>query len=706
MTWYKNHPHNIVLYLTVVLSLVVSLSADENSDIETPFSGIENSVDIAIAAIASKKEEKIIEAPGVVSVITQDEIKRFGGTTLSDVLKRVPSFIGCTIYMTDRSVIASRGDQIGSSSSHILLLLNGRPMREVLEGGIKSEVYESFPVSVIKQIEVIRGPGSVLYGSQAFSAVINVITKSAENNKISVSGMLGERLKNNVMADLQYKIGDVGIVLAGRYADKGGMETRWKAPADPPGVYSGAVNQVDVTIPDYGPGFYGEIDYRDFRLMGSYNQWTNQNFVPLYEWLNTAGVIDGHTTGRIEWKKYFGDLGYEHKFTEWYDMTANVTWTRSLFETWEFPFISRDAYELLGEVTNFFRPVRNLNVLVGGVGGIMTGREKEKSLPGRTLDYHRGIYTDGHTGYNLSGYIQADYHWEMLKIIGGLQINKVRFKDSLDNVDDFDADFNPRIGVILYPLDRINIKALYSTAYRAPSLNELYLDMSLLAGKMTIREDPHFAFWDHEYSMEPEKVHTFDLSLNYQDGDVYFSINGFYSRMKNLIFSVFDTTRYSIPTWENYREATIFGLECEGKYNITKSLIFTGSFLFQENRDMKTGETNITPIPKFSAKGGLSYRADNGLTISAFNTFRQSVDPKYYDILNRSTKHFNMTNVHCSYDLNKLISFTSAKELLLVLDVNNLLNEEVWLPCWGEENGYTIPYIEGRTIYGGFKVSF
>ena len=112
--------------------------------------------------------------------------------------------------MTDRSVIASRGDQVMPSSSHILFLINGRPVREVLEGGIKSEIYESFPVTVIDRIEVIRGPGSVLYGSQAFSAVINVVTKSPDINSVTVSGALGRDLHNHVSANINYKFGDFG----------------------------------------------------------------------------------------------------------------------------------------------------------------------------------------------------------------------------------------------------------------------------------------------------------------------------------------------------------------------------------------------------------------------------------------------------------------------------------------------------------------
>lgn len=130
----------------------------------------------------SKQAEKLSDAPGVVSVITSDEMKRFGARTLKDVLLRVPSLAAVTMYMTDRSSVAVRGDQLNAAACHTLLLINGRPVREAEEGGIKSEMYESFPVNVIDHLEVIRGPGSVLYGSNAFSAIINIITKNYQYN--------------------------------------------------------------------------------------------------------------------------------------------------------------------------------------------------------------------------------------------------------------------------------------------------------------------------------------------------------------------------------------------------------------------------------------------------------------------------------------------------------------------------------------------
>jgi outer membrane receptor for ferrienterochelin and colicin len=643
---------------------------------------LEDLVNVKIS-IASKSEESISDAPGVISVITQDQLKRFGGNTLSDVLKRVPSFLGTTVYMTDRSVIASRGDQVMPSSSHILLLINGRPIREILEGGIKSEVYETFPVNVIERIEVIRGPGSVLYGSQAFSAVINVVTKRPDYNGVSVSGSLGENLQNNICANVNYKLGDFGIVLAGRYADKSGWQVDWKAPNG-----TGGIDTVKVTIPDYGPGAFAELSFKGLRLMCSFNQWNNQNFVPEYQKFKGLPFFpEGDATGRITWKKLFGDLGYEHSFSDKYSFSLNATYTRSLFETQMFPWTSRDAFELIIEETNYIKPIENFDIVLGGTWCFMTGWEGDA----RDKDIK---FNKDHKQNSFSGYLQADYRWSWCKLIGGIQLNKVA---------EFDLDFNPRAGLIIYPLENVNFKALYSTAYRAPSLDELYLDHPTMRGQMVSRLSG-----DHEKerNLTPEKVNTIDMGINYQDDVVQFGLNGFQSRMKNLIIQDRDPSRYAIPTWDNIGEVTIFGLECEGKYYLSKELLFEGSILYQESKDENSHEEHVTPLPIFSAKGGLSYQG-HGLILSLFNTYWQDLDKKYSSTLNKTISYFNMVNLNCSYNLNHLLKSTVLKELSLVITVDNLLDEEVWLPAWGLlDVSSRIPYNEGRTIYGGIKITF
>ncbi|MDO5576869.1 MAG: TonB-dependent receptor, partial [Fibrobacter sp.] len=534
----------------------------------------------------------------------------------------------------------------------------------------------------------------VLYGSQAFSGVINIVTKSASLNTVSVSAALGTDLHNNVTAHANYKFGDFGLVVAGRYADRSGWETTWEAPQINPmtgGPFVDAngtpiIDRVKVDIPDYGPGLFGELSFKGIKAMVSYNQWTNHYFVPDYQgYAKNFHPISTDATGDIVWTKLFGDIGYEHTFNDIYSASINATYTRSQLETKSFPNNERDGYEIVVEQTNFFIPVENFKITLGEVWGFMTGEE------GNTITKQK--VNKDHNQNTFSSYLQADYKWNWVKAIGGIQMNKV---------EGFDADFNPRGGLILYPIDNVNIKALYSVAYRAPSLDELYLDDPTMRGQMVERNDNDII---KERKLKPEKVNTFDLGLNYQDSTVQFGINGFHSKLKNLIIQDRDLSHYSIPTWDNIGDVTIFGLECEGKAYLTREILVEGSFLYQESRDENTSEENVTPLPTFSVKGGVSYMG-HGLTVSAFNTYSQALDERYSAKLNKTNKYINMLNLYCSYDFNELIKSSFLKNLSLVLSVDNLLDEEIWLPAWGLNLGSTIPYNEGRVIYGGFKFSF
>ena len=83
---------------------------------------LESLLDIKVVT-ASKVSESQSDAPGIISVVTQDELRRFGGTTLREVLERVPGLASSTAYFTDRSMVAARGDQTKINGGHVLFLI-------------------------------------------------------------------------------------------------------------------------------------------------------------------------------------------------------------------------------------------------------------------------------------------------------------------------------------------------------------------------------------------------------------------------------------------------------------------------------------------------------------------------------------------------------------------------------------------------------
>ncbi|MBN1781436.1 TonB-dependent receptor [bacterium] len=650
----RNFPLQKPAILIVLISfLYTPINAQFTEDLLSL--SLEEILNMEITTV-SKSAEKLSDAPGVVSVITKDELSRFGGTTLKDILERVPSLIGSTVYMTDRSTIAARGDQVLASSSHVLLLINGRPVRESLEGGIKSEIYESFPVNIIEKIEVIRGPGSVLYGSNAFSAVINIITETADKNGLSVSGIAGQSGSHGALAKAKTKLGDLNVIAAGRLFKKAEWETDWQYAV--PGSASGDTT-VQMRIPNEGQGAYLEMNYKNLRFMSSYTKWENAYFIADYAFIFPSW-------GRATWDKTFADLGYSLTVSNFWKMDLNTTYTRSTFKTSSWPSSSRDSYETVVEWTNFLTPSDKTGIIFGGLVNYFKGDE---TTPGPV------VVSEGNRS-SFGIYAQMDYHLlKNIKLIAGFQANKV---------ENIDLDIVPRGGMIWQPTGRLNVKALYSQAFRAPSINEIGLDFPEMKGNP---------------NLVPEKVHSFDLGMNYQGEQYQLGINYFNSKQTDIVIQN-RSGKFPVPTYDNGNEITFSGVEFEGKYYISRSLFITGSLLYQTNEDMN-GSENVTPIANLGAKSGISYRSDKGVTLSLFNVYQGDLDEKYDTRLNPSPKACNLMNLYCNFNINKMLNLNLPQNYSVFLQADNMLDETIWMPDWGLAPGKSMPVNQGRAVYIG-----
>ncbi len=166
--------------------------------------------------IATRYKTPVRKAPAIATVITAREIRNMGARNLMDVFNTVSS-IGISIDEFGRDMFEVRGIRTNTSEK-ILVMIDGHRLNEVYTGSALANVYNDLPVENIKQVEIIRGPGSALYGANAFVAVINIITKdAADTDGIGVNAAGGSfNTKNiNILSGGSYK----GIVISGS-ADK------------------------------------------------------------------------------------------------------------------------------------------------------------------------------------------------------------------------------------------------------------------------------------------------------------------------------------------------------------------------------------------------------------------------------------------------------------------------------------------------------
>ncbi len=143
---------------------------------------------------AAKKRQFINEAPSTIHVITDREINAHGWRTLAEILRHVPGVQTLTTKSGFQSVMIRGLVGTEDNNSRILWLQNGVPMNDVRDSGIWLD--ETYPVEMIKRIEVVLGPGSALYGSGAFQGVVNIFTK--EPGDINRYGEYRVAMQNNL----------------------------------------------------------------------------------------------------------------------------------------------------------------------------------------------------------------------------------------------------------------------------------------------------------------------------------------------------------------------------------------------------------------------------------------------------------------------------------------------------------------------------
>jgi len=185
--------------------------------------------------------------------------------------------------------------------------------------------------------------------------------------------------------------------------------------------------------------------------------------------------------------------------------------------------------------------------------------------------------------------------------------------------------------------------------------------------------------------LKPEKVATLDLSVSYEANRFQGALTYFRSRQTD---SIVVDTRPVRAVLVNLGEAAFHGVELEGKYYLRKSFFVSGSVSYQGNVDGE-GNRDITPVPSFGAKGGLSYRAGNGLTLSMFDNYQGVLRGFSNATVNPGSSAYHLLWRQCPVRPFALLGVQEQERRSLFAHAENLANYQMWLPDWGTR---AIPY--------------
>jgi outer membrane receptor for ferrienterochelin and colicins len=475
-------------------------------------------IKVNIVVTASKYEQKTTEAPSSVSVVTQEEIKLNGYRTLADILGSLQGF--SVTYDRNNAYVGVRGLSLGDFNSRVLLLIDGHRMNNNLTDSADIGNEFLLDADLIDRVEVIRGPGSVLYGNNAFFAVINVITrKGGQVNGVEASGEYGEfdTFKFRVTAGKAFTNG-VSLLLSGSYYNSEGADLLgYNLPpglALNPGNQTGQQVSTNMDGENYGQ-FFASIGYGEFALEGGYDR--REKVDPTA--YNFTTFDDPRARAVAE--RSYADLKFTHEFPDIADLTARVYYDRYDTKT-GYPLYAAPA------PTFFYQEVESgewwgaelqLNKKLWQKHQLSVGAEYRDDFQqnDQLFDENGNPFGSGlhATRQSYGVFAEGDF-----VLRDDLHFNAgARY----DQVGDFDPAVSQRLGLIYRPFEKSTIKALYGTAFRAPNFQEIIYSYYTLKN--------------------PETIDSYELVYEQGIGEhLRSSVSGFYNRLNNLI--VFENGLY------------------------------------------------------------------------------------------------------------------------------------------------------------------
>jgi outer membrane receptor for ferrienterochelin and colicins len=675
-----------------------------------------------IVTTASKSEEKIYDAAAIISVITSKEIASYGAMTVMEIIDRAASMYGLGSYLYPNNMISIRGNNTASFNTNVLVLLNGRPMRESYANGYNAAIYMAFPVERIERIEIIRGPGSVLYGTCALTGVINIITKSAgKQGRISATARYGAFNTLQAASNVGFQIGDLEVSGGVNYLKSTGWDYTARGEVDFINATT-VVNPKTIKAYQTGVGADLNIKFQGFRLNANY---TYSQQAALSRNARWGDVLTPLATGPIDFNftmsRLFVDAGYEAEFIpELWTATFNVTFNGNNVRLGR-PELPNDRDDILSndvlvEWTNFFKPMENMNIILGGLTNTQTGthiafntinnnppfgtaypRTKDPSAP---LNDNPFNILPAYNQTWWSAYFQVDYKIaKVLKLIAGGQLNKVT---------DVPIDFVPRLGVVWSITEAFGAKILFAEAFRSPSAFERDFRSRIVLGNP---------------NLDPEKISTVEGQLFFASSNYEVALTAFQSIQRSVItrslpaenLAVLSGVQYpGVPFYINRGRLQTRGLELESKANFSKEFSLMGSVTYNITAETAQNSDSLSifnylGMPNVMVKLGVNYTSFFGLNIGAWNSYFGAggdITTLSTRNLNPDVRPYNFLSANISYNIVNLFESTSLPDMTLGVYATNILDEQIFYPEYVRRNMNSIPGRPGRALYVSFTVKF
>lgn len=623
--------------------------------------------------VAGKKNQKIKETSAIVSVITAEELHNMGVSNLYEALSYIP---GVTVYETffGFSSVTFRGNVQTHYNNKSLVLINNHPAHETPWGTF---YLEQTPIAMIKRIEIIRGPGSTLYGTNAFAGVIKIITADgADLNGVSLNAGAGSYQHTHAGLTAGKVFGDFNIAVSGSFLNSSGFPFRLAADEE---KKAGAIDYEN----DYLNGMLS-MKYKNLTLNAGYFNARRDKFG-----LTPTFV----STGERNLKGFFMDAGYKWKVSEPLEVSIFAYYDRlGAYEDIEwYPPQQALKDQGIGEKEYFKKSGSKYGAEIQAsydfseftrlMGGVLY--ENQHTEPflwykygADTLSlFGSSSYLKRYDSYDVSGYLQLDSRlFSKLGLVAGIRYNYN---------GDYGSKIVPRGGLVYSFSKDLSVKLLYGMAFRNPNFFEKYCDTrNVLYGNPELK---------------PEQISTLDIGVDFSFlRKNNLRLNYFFTSTKDLItrgFVVPTGGRGNIkptPQYGNSAGQDFQGLEAE-----VKGELFSGVRYFA-NASLVTGTeknngADIHFLPSVSGNMGFHLKMSESVTFSPFLQYMGKKDGKLANQSDFSTDAYFLINM--------MLRVSLLKNLSISLIGKNMGDAEYMQPEYIRRIIPQIPGGPGRTIY-------
>lgn len=458
---------------------------------------------------ASRHLEDARQAPSAVSVITAEEITRYGWRTLADVLNSLRGFY--TAYDRNYAYLGVRGFlRPGDYNSRILLLINGHRVNDnVYDGAL---IGTEFPLNLdlIDHIEVVRGPGSSLFGTNAVFGIINVITRQPKTDTmLEASGVESSFLGRTGRLTTSFQKGRLSALLSGSmYRSAGQSELFFPEFSTTNG---GVAENADG---DHYSQAFADLQYGAWRIQGLFGTRTKIIPTAAYETnFNDPGTRTTDTRGYV-------DASYHRSLSSLTDVDL-----RAYYDAYRYHGIyAYGATNSAARYLNFDVGVADWSGVEATVGHQM-GRQRVTA--GASYEYsfraNQETYDAGQSPFlddHRTPWLMAAYGEAELNLVPKLTIHA---GGRLDYFDTFGGAFSPRLALVYSLNSRTTLKYIFGRAFRAPNAYENYYS----DGTNIVTPN---------VPLKPEHIVSHDVVFERSlTSWLRITADGFYDRLGNLI---------------------------------------------------------------------------------------------------------------------------------------------------------------------------